>query len=161
MTQVAPKIRSFSELKLLFKSIYCNPVCILWSFWWWTAYAVAYLVDDLDSTLFLAVDPSKTKNGFVKSIVSISCVSAALASGACGKFFVCLSSVIHSVQFLFMFLIGRLHSFYFVVTLISVLLTGTISIPCIDGWFVVCWHPLDCGGCLHLYLGHLRPHHRL
>ena len=76
---------------------------LLWSFWWWTAYGVSYLVDDLDTTLYLSVNPDIQKNGYVKAIASVSAVSAALLSGQVQRVFV---SAPYPIFFVYVFTIA-------------------------------------------------------
>eukprot|EP00474_Spongospora_subterranea_P003893 CRZ04351.1 hypothetical protein [Spongospora subterranea] len=83
---LAPKITSVSMGVSLLKQVYIDsPGVLLWSFWWWTAYAVAELVDDMHMNLLGDFGAPK-HNGYLSASIGAFSALGALSTGLCKGF---------------------------------------------------------------------------
>ncbi|XXQ34980.1 Major facilitator superfamily (MFS) profile domain-containing protein [Plasmodiophora brassicae] len=74
----SPSKLSLSRLR----GIYSSPKVLLWSFWWWTAYAIIELSRDMSFPLFSTFgDDKATHNGYVSALIGVFAVLGALVAG--------------------------------------------------------------------------------
>ncbi|CEP02539.1 hypothetical protein PBRA_009123 [Plasmodiophora brassicae] len=81
---LAPKITSFRMARSLIRTVYSSPVVLLWSFWWWTAYAVSELVDDMHMALFQRISGTE-HNGFISAAIGVVSFLGALIAGSSSR----------------------------------------------------------------------------